>query len=90
MILVGNKSDLTENRAISYEQGNELAESLGIKYFETSAKENTNIKQTFEALVDEISEKMAESIEKNPNFLSRGSRVRDLESSEQTKSNCSC
>ena len=62
IILVGNKSDLSESRAVSTEQGNELAESLGIQYFETSAKDNTNIKQTFDALVDEISERMADTI----------------------------
>lgn len=75
IILVGNKCDLTESRAVSTEEGTEIAESLGMKYIETSAKENINIKQTFDILVDEISEKMAESIEKNPNFNRRSNRI---------------
>ena len=90
MILVGNKSDLSESRAVSTEQGNELAESLGIQYFETSAKDNTNIQQTFDALVDEISEKMAETIEKNPNFKSRSTRLRDADTQQPSSGGCSC
>lgn len=90
MLLVGNKCDLTESRAVSTEEGNELAESLGIQYFETSAKDNINIKHTFDALVDEISEKMAESIEKNPNFNRRSTRQRNSESQPASSSGCGC
>lgn len=79
-----------ESRAVSVEEANEVAESLGVQYFETSAKDNINIKQTFDALVDEISEKMAESIEKNPNFNRRGNRLRDTSSEASSSSGCSC
>ena len=92
MVLVGNKCDLTEARVISTETGKEMAESLGVEYFETSAKDNININRTFDALVDEISEKMAESIEKNPNFKRPGNRADLSESQGQsnTSSSCSC
>ena len=90
MILVGNKCDLSQNRAVTTEEGNEVAESLGIQYFETSAKDNINIKQTFDALVDEISDKMAESIEKNPNFNRRGNRLRESGSEGNGSSGCGC
>ncbi len=90
IILVGNKCDMTENRAVSTEEGNELAEALGLQYFETSAEDNINVKQTFDALVDEISEKMAETIEKNPNFDRRGTRLRSTESSQASSSGCGC
>lgn len=90
MILVGNKCDLTESRAVTTEEGNEIAESLGIQYFETSAKDNINVKQTFDALVDEISEKMAESIEKNPNFNRRGTRSRSSDEQSTNSGGCGC
>ena len=90
MILVGNKCDLTESRAVTTEEGNEIAESLGIQYFETSAKDNINIKQTFDALVDEISEKMAESIEKNPNFSRKVTRLRDSTADSASSGGCGC
>ena len=44
MILVGNKCDMEDERVISYERGKQLAEQLGIEFFETSAKENINVK----------------------------------------------
>ena len=90
MILVGNKCDLTESRAVTTEDANEIAESLGIKYFETSAKDNINVKQTFDALVDEISEKMAESIEKNPNFNRRSTRRQVAEEQPSNSGGCGC
>ena len=88
-VLVGNKSDL-DSRVISEEQCRDLSQSLGFEFFETSAKDGINVKETFEYLVDAISEKMAESIEKNPNFLPRGTRPRTLDPSAQSSSGCSC
>lgn len=44
MILVGNKCDMEDERVISYERGRQLAEQLGVEFFETSAKENINVK----------------------------------------------
>ncbi|KDR24517.1 hypothetical protein L798_00136, partial [Zootermopsis nevadensis] len=44
VILVGNKCDMEDERVISYERGKQLAEQLGIEFFETSAKENINVK----------------------------------------------
>jgi GTPase SAR1 family protein len=35
MILVGNKSDLEDNRVITKQQGEELASKLGIPFIET-------------------------------------------------------
>lgn len=44
VILVGNKCDMEEERVISSEKGKQLAEQLGVRFFETSAKENINVK----------------------------------------------
>lgn len=90
MILVGNKCDLTESRAVTTDEAKEVADSLGVEYLETSAKDSINIKQTFDQLVDEIAEKMAESIEKNPNFNNKGTRVRDSAAEPASSSGCSC
>lgn len=35
----------------------------GFEFFETSAKDNINVKQTFERLVDVICDKMSESLD---------------------------
>ena len=42
-LLVGNKADLEGKRQVTFEEGKELADSLGIKFIEASAKANTNV-----------------------------------------------
>ena len=53
VVLVGNKLDM--KRVITREKAEGLAESLGVKYFETSARKDANIDEAFEVLVDLIS-----------------------------------
>lgn len=43
MILVGNKCDMTGDKVVEHERGKQLADGLGIPFFETSAKTNTNV-----------------------------------------------
>ena len=50
--LVGNKIDLIDKRIITNADGNKLAEEIKIKYYETSAKDSTGVKEVFENLVD--------------------------------------
>lgn len=40
VVLVGNKTDLHQERAVSYEEGKKLAESWRATFLETSAKQN--------------------------------------------------
>lgn len=53
-ILVGNKSDLSLNRKIPYEEIIEFVNLIDITYIETSAKENKNIDKVFEVLAKDI------------------------------------
>lgn len=58
MILVGNKSDLSDStsqqRQVSTQEGEKLAASLKIPFIETSARANLNIEKAFQLLVSEI------------------------------------
>uniref|UniRef100_A0A8D1NYH8 small monomeric GTPase n=2 Tax=Sus scrofa TaxID=9823 RepID=A0A8D1NYH8_PIG len=63
VLLVGNKCDMEDERVVSSERGRQLADHLGFEFFEASAKDNINVKQTFERLVDVICEKMSESLD---------------------------
>jgi small GTP-binding protein len=59
-ILIGTKSDL-DKREVSEEEGQNLAEKYGYKFLETSAKDNININETFQALVSEIMDNFKEN-----------------------------
>lgn len=40
---MGNKSDLRNERQVSYEEGRSFAAATGMQFLEVSAKENTNV-----------------------------------------------
>ncbi|GAA31310.2 Ras-related protein Rab-3B, partial [Clonorchis sinensis] len=66
VVLVGNKCDLAEERAVSVDWGRRLAQQLGLEFFEASAKEDVNVRNVFERLVDLIFDKMADNPDSNP------------------------
>ncbi|XP_064617144.1 ras-related protein Rab-3 isoform X2 [Liolophura sinensis] len=89
--LVGNKCDLEASRVISTRQGQELAAQLGLEFFETSAKENINVKAVFERLVDIICDKMSESLDSDPTLVSsQKTGTRLTENPNPQNSGCQC
>jgi len=62
-MLIGNKCDMEEKRLISKERGEKVAEENGIKFYETSAKENVNIEHAFITLAEDILNKQSPSTE---------------------------
>ena len=55
--LVGNKIDCSNSRVVSTEEGKKLADEFGLKYYETSAKNNENVEIAFLDLIKEIDSK---------------------------------
>mmetsp|Transcript_29 Transcript_29/g.81 ORF Transcript_29/g.81 Transcript_29/m.81 type:complete len:223 (-) Transcript_29:167-835(-) len=51
MMLVGNKVDLADSRAVQTYQGEEAAEAAGMMFVEVSAKDGTNIEEMIQKLV---------------------------------------
>lgn len=65
MILVGNKADLENERAVSEEERNTVAKQLKIKSIETSAKLRVNVDQCFYELVRQIRRHNKDTNQKN-------------------------
>lgn len=57
-LLVGNKCDLTSKKLVIYDDGKELADSLNMRFMETSAKNTHNVERAFETLAGEIKARM--------------------------------
>lgn len=54
IMLVGNKSDLKEQRQVTTEEATEFAEGHGVALMETSALESTNVESAFSMVLSEI------------------------------------
>lgn len=90
VILVGNKCDCEEERVVSQERGKQLADQLGLEFFETSAKENVNVKSVFERLVDIICDKMSESLDTDPSMANAPKGTTRLTDQQSGSSQCQC
>lgn len=60
-ILIGNKCDWEEKRAVSTERGQQLADELGIPFLEVSAKSNINVEKAFYSLAADIKKRLSDT-----------------------------
>jgi Ras-related protein Rab-1A len=60
-MLVGNKCDLTSKKVVQTDDAKQYAETLGIPFLETSAKDSTNVEQAFITMAAEIKARMAQA-----------------------------
>ena len=70
-LLVGNKSDLQSKKVVSYDEAKELADSLGIGFIETSAKNAHNVEQAFTKMALEMKTKVKTTVPTKPTKLMR-------------------
>ena len=54
VVLVGNKSDLEDERIVQKEEGESIAKEYNIKFFETSNKEGINVKESSTELISMV------------------------------------
>lgn len=57
LLVIGNKCDLEQEREVSFDEGQKLAQSLGLPYYETSAMSGTNVDLIFNELARSMIEK---------------------------------
>lgn len=53
-MILGNKCDMEDKRMVNQERGEGIAREHGIKFYETSAKENVNVEEAFMKLTQDI------------------------------------
>ena len=55
IMIIGNKSDVeSEKRVVTYEEGKKYAEDKGYHFYETSAKNDINIKEAFNDIFEQL------------------------------------
>ena len=64
-IVAGNKCDLEEKREVNKNEGEDFSKENNINFFETSAKEGTNVNEIFQVLSNEIIKEIQKNGEKN-------------------------
>jgi len=60
-ILIGNKCDWDEKRAVTLEDGRKLADEFGLRFLETSAKANEGVEEAFFTLARDIKTRLIDS-----------------------------
>ena len=83
-ILVGNKTDPKDKREVTTEEGEKFAKDNGVKFFETSAKDGTNVNEAFELLATEI----ASDVEKISIKNKRSSQILKRKNTKIEKKSC--
>ena len=81
IILVANKID-SEERVVSKEDGDTLAKSYSLKIFESSAKENINVNEAFQDLIEDININYSHMVQ------SDGAQLNNSKSKKEKKGCC--
>lgn len=89
LLLVGNKSDM-DTRVVSYDQGEALAQELGLPFIESSAKDDSNVNEIFFTLAKLIQDKIDRNAMSNNAGTSKDSSVKIKTGSESSSSSSNC
>ena len=89
LLLVGNKSDM-DTRVVSYEQGEALAQELGLPFIESSAKDDSNVNEIFFTLAKLIQDKIDSNAMSSNGGVSKDGNVKIKSGSESSGSSSNC
>lgn len=71
-MILGNKCDMEDKRAVSKERGEALAGDYGVAFMECSAKANINVEDAFLQIASTIKKKIDRKVETPPNMNKGG------------------
>jgi len=74
--IIGNKSDLKDNRKVSVKKVTEYADTNNISYMEVSAKAGVNINNMFENIAKRIPTELSNNTNKSTKLISSSSKRR--------------
>ncbi|XP_046857312.1 ras-related protein Rab-27A-like isoform X1 [Xenia sp. Carnegie-2017] len=95
IVLLGNKADLQDSRAVDSNEARNIAESLGLQYFETSAATGQNVNEAIEALLDQVMRRMEACVDTDllpSSFINNNrnsTRLREVDEAND-ESGCGC
>ncbi|XP_030362032.1 ras-related protein Rab-37 isoform X1 [Strigops habroptila] len=82
IMLLGNKADVSSERAVRTEDGASLAREYGVPFMETSAKTGMNVELAFLAIAKELKQRAVQP-QDEPRF-----QIHDYIESQKKKSSC--
>ncbi|XP_025750941.2 ras-related protein Rab-37 [Manacus vitellinus] len=82
IMLLGNKADVSSERAVRTEDGASLAREYGVPFMETSAKTGMNVELAFLAIAKELKQRAMQPLDE-PRF-----QIHDYIESQKKKSSC--
>lgn len=85
VLMVGNKCDLQDSRAVSTKEAQDLADSLNMLYIETSAKTGERVEEVFTTLSKQIYDALPEN---EKNIGKQGSQSLTNQRQRQTQGGC--
>ena len=92
IIVIGNKSDLEDQRQVTKEQGEEKATKLQVAFFETSAFSGENVEKAFEQMINEIYKKCHDELmaEGDMEIIDGGQEINLAKKNENTEAKGCC
>jgi len=89
-ILIGNKCDMMDKKVVDTARGQALADEFGIKFFETSAKNNINVEKAFFEIARDVTKGLAEKGQEGAAQAGKDATVKLKEGSGGGSSSCKC
>jgi len=85
-VLIGNKCDLVDKRIIDTARGKSLADEFKIPFYETSAKNSTNVDEAFISLARDVKKRLLDNAK--PTVQEPGLSLKPHPSPAPTKKGC--